>query len=93
MRGSFKSNVASGGNLTEVNLETLPNKIKNSVHKISNILYNRYDNPIYSIDFGVNRDGQAFVFEINDQMGFPKKNMVNKNLFLNELVKNIISKI
>lgn len=91
--GEFKSNVAGGGELREIRLESIPDSINKVVHKVSKVLYNRFDNPIYSIDFGIDKNQKPYVFEINDQIGFPKPFMINKDNFINEMIINFKSKL
>ncbi|MFH1971654.1 MAG: ATP-grasp domain-containing protein [Patescibacteria group bacterium] len=91
--GSFKANVAGGGNLTEVSYEKVPDSVKNVVKKISEEFYQKYNNPIFSIDFGIGRDKKAYVFEINDTIGFPSWEMQARDNFLKELINNFKTKI
>lgn len=91
--GSFKSNAAAGGNLTEVDLKLIPDEIKKIAKTISEKFFEKYDNPIYSLDFGVNSDGKPYIFEINDQIGFPTWEMKNRDNFLKELIKNFKEKL
>src|SRR3989344_5222231 len=90
---SFLANAAQGGNLTEVDYGKIPESIKDIVENISKEFYKKYDNPVYSLDFGVGKNGVPKIFEINDQMGFPKWEMKNRDNFLNFLVKNMADKL
>jgi len=90
---SFLANAAQGGNLVEVDYEKVPTNIKDIVEKISKSFYEKYDNPIYSLDFGVGKDGRPVIFEINDQIGFPKWEMKNRDNFLFSLIENFKSKL
>jgi hypothetical protein len=90
---SFLANAAQGGNLTEVDYEKVPSNIKDIVEKISEMFYEKYDNPVYSLDFGVGKDGRPVIFEINDQIGFPKWEMKNRDNFLFSLIENFKSKL
>ncbi len=92
-KGSLLANAAQGGNLTEVEYSNVPESIKNVVKKVSTIFSANYDNPIYSLDFGINKDGTPYIFEINDQMGFPKWEMDKRDDFLKALVANFKSKL
>jgi len=92
-KGSLLANAAQGGSLTEVDYEKIPETIKEVVNKVSNIFSSKYDNPIYSLDFGIGKNGKPYIFEINDQMGFPKWEMKKRDKFLNELVLNFRTKI
>ncbi len=91
--GTFLANAAQGGNLTEVNYNAVPSEIKRVVEKVSKMFYEKYDNPIFSLDFGMNFDGRPLIFEINDQIGFPKWEMENRDVFLNGLVANFSHKL
>jgi hypothetical protein len=91
--GSYLANAAQGGNLTEVNYETIPESIKEVVKKVSTIFSSNYDNPIYSLDFGIGKNGKPYIFEINDQMGFPKWEMDKRDVFLRSLIENFKTKL
>jgi len=45
------------------------------------------------LDFGINEKGEPKIFEINDQIGFPRWEMKNRDVFLKALVENFRSKI
>jgi hypothetical protein len=45
------------------------------------------------LDFGVGAFGKPYIFEINDQMGFPKWEMDKRDNFLNGLVENFEQKL
>ena len=91
--GKLLANAAQGGTLTEVDYGKVPESIKNVVNKVSKIFSSKYDNPVYSLDFGVGKNGRPYIFEINDQMGFPKWGMRNRDLFVNGLVDNFKEKL
>lgn len=92
-KGSFKSNVVSGGILLEIDYRKVPESIKEIVNQISRKFYFQYDNSIYSLDFGIGRDGKPYIFEINDQIGFPRWEMKNRDIFLKALIRNFKQKI
>ena len=91
--GKLLANAAQGGNLTEIDYEKVPASVKEIVDKISRLFTQKYDNPIYSLDFGIGKNGKPYIFEINDQMGFPKWEMKNRDLFLNGLILNFEEKL
>ena len=91
--GSLLANAAQGGNLTEVDYRKVPRFVKDIVENISKEFYKKYDNPVYSLDFGVGKNGVPKIFEINDQIGFPKWEMKNRDNFLNFLVNNMAEKL
>ena len=78
VEGTYKSNAAQGGNLTEVDYKKVPQSVKEIVDTVSKKFYDKYDNPVYSLDFGIGKDGKPLIFEINDQIGFPKWGMKNR---------------
>lgn len=92
-KGSFMANAAQGGILTEVNYSEVPESIKKIVGEIAKKFCLGYDNPAYSIDFGIGKDNVPKIFEINDQIGFPKWEMKNRDNFLKALVYNLQRKI
>src|SRR3990172_1899673 len=92
--GSFKANVAEGGKLHEVDYETkVPPSVKKIVDAVIKKFFEKYDDPSYSIDFGMGKDGIPKIFEINDQIGFPRWEMKNRDNFLKELVDNFERKL
>jgi glutathione synthase/RimK-type ligase-like ATP-grasp enzyme len=90
---SFLANAAQGGNLTEVDYAKVPESVKTIVGKVSKLFLTKFDNPIYSLDFGIGEDGHPMIFEINDQIGFPKWEMKNREFFLTELILNFKRKL
>ena len=92
-KGTFLANAAQGGSLTEIDYEKVPKGVKKIVKDISNRFYKKYDNPVFSIDFGINEKGEPKIFEINDQIGLPRWEMKNRDVFLKALVENFKSKI
>ncbi len=91
--GSLLANAAQGGSLTEIDYERVPTSIKKAVNEVSSVFSERFNNPIYSLDFGVDKTGKPRIFEINDQMGFPKWEMKNRDVFLQALIKSFKSKL
>jgi glutathione synthase/RimK-type ligase-like ATP-grasp enzyme len=91
--GSLLANAARGGNLTEVDYSRVPESVKKVVKKISKDFCKKYDNPVFSLDFGMNPNSRPLIFEINDQIGFPRWEMKNRDTFLNALVQNFYEKI
>ena len=91
--GKYLANTAQGGQLTEIDYDKAPRGVKKIVKDISNRFYRKYDNPVFSLDFGINEEGQPKIFEINDQIGFPRWEMKNRDVFLNALVENFKSKL
>lgn len=90
---SFKANAAAGGKLTEIDISLIPEKVVKIVEKIAEKFNKQYDNPIYSLDFGIEKGGTPKIFEINDQIGFPKWEMKNRDNFLKSLISNFSDKL
>jgi glutathione synthase/RimK-type ligase-like ATP-grasp enzyme len=88
IEGTFKSNAAQGGNLTEVDYDKVPESVKKIVNDVIPKFSKKYNNPSYSLDFGIGRDGIPKIFEINDQIGFPQWEMKNRDVFLKELIES-----
>ncbi|MFH1840696.1 MAG: hypothetical protein ABH807_00855 [Candidatus Shapirobacteria bacterium] len=92
-RGEYLANVARGGSLTEIDyVKHVPQAIKRVVAKIAPYFYKKYDNPIFSLDFGMGKEGPK-IFEINDQIGFPLWEMTSRDRFLQALVANFETKL
>lgn len=87
------ANAAQGGSVREVDYSVVPESVKKIVNKISEHFYKKYGNTVYSIDFGIGPDGVAKVFEINDQIGFPRIEMSTKDKFLMGLVESFKEKL
>lgn len=90
--GQFQANVAQGGKIKEVDLEVLPELVKQTVEKIASQFFQKYDNPVYCVDFGIEEE-RPLVFEINDLMGFPAWEMEAREGFLEALVNNFAQKL
>lgn len=86
-KGNLLANAAQGGKLTEVDYEEVPLSVKKIVNRVINKFANKYGDTIYSLDFGVDKNEKPYIFEINDQIGFPKFEMKNRDTFLLGLVK------
>ena len=86
--GSYLANVAQGGSIAEVSPSLLPAYVLNVALKIKEKIDERFNKPIYSIDMGI-AHGRPYVFEINDQIGFPLPDMKNKNAFIDALVASL----
>ncbi|OGI22092.1 MAG: hypothetical protein A2808_03650 [Candidatus Moranbacteria bacterium RIFCSPHIGHO2_01_FULL_55_24] len=80
--GSLLANVALGGSIEEVPLEKIPSFILSCVQEIQAVIDEEFDFPLYSIDFGIQAGSQPFVFELNDQIGFPSEKMNSSELFI-----------
>lgn len=90
--GSFRANVALGGDIKEVACSDLPVEIKQVVDRLAKQFNDLYDNPIYSLDFGVGKNGPE-IFEINDQIGFPLWEMKVRDDFLHAHIENFAHKL
>jgi glutathione synthase/RimK-type ligase-like ATP-grasp enzyme len=90
---SFLANAAQGGNLVEIDYSKVPLSVKGVVENVSELFSEKYDSPIYSLDFGIDREGEPRIFEINDQIGFPQWDMKNRDKFLFSLIENFKGKL
>lgn len=87
--GSLLANVAQGGSIEEVPLEKIPAFILMAVEKIQAIIDPLFDCPLYSIDFGIQNGDTAFVFELNDQIGFPRETMAARHDFIEGILDSL----
>jgi len=87
--GSLKANVAGGGEIKEIDCKKIPLTVRNICLKIAEDFYEEFDNPVFSVDFGL-ENNKPFIFELNDQIGFPRWEMKARDYFLKELVKRLI---
>ena len=85
--GSLLANVALGGSIEEVPLEKIPSFILSCVQEIQAVIDEEFDFPLYSIDFGIQAGSQPFVFELNDQIGFPSEKMNSSELFIENTIE------
>lgn len=88
-RGSLLANVAQGGSIREVPLDALPQFIQKATREMQSLLDKEYDFPLYSIDFGIQDKTTPFVFELNDQIGFPTEAMVGSELFIQKVLASL----
>jgi glutathione synthase/RimK-type ligase-like ATP-grasp enzyme len=86
------TNLAQGGKIKGIDVSRIPQSIKGIVKKISKLFFEEFDNPVFSLDFGMTKNGPK-IFEINDQIGFPGWQMKARDKFLNELIKNFKIKL
>jgi glutathione synthase/RimK-type ligase-like ATP-grasp enzyme len=91
--GSLKANVAEGGSIREVEIRQIPSEIIEIVREISEKFIDEYDNPAFSVDFGMDKTLGPKLYEINDQFGFPGPEMKQKDVFLKELIANFSGKL
>jgi glutathione synthase/RimK-type ligase-like ATP-grasp enzyme len=87
-KGTYLANVALGGSIKEIRIDEIPSYVLKAVRKIQKLIDKKYNFPLYSIDFGVSGK-KPFVFELNDQIGFPRKDMKNKNRFIESIMKSL----
>lgn len=88
-KGSLLANVAQGGKIKEIPLKKIPSRVLKTVKKIQKIIDKKYFFPLYSIDFGVDVDGTPLVFELNDQIGFPRESMRGAKNFIKAMVLSL----
>ncbi len=87
--GSLLANVAQGGSIQEVLTKDIPDFIRDATRKIQSLIDEKYDFPLYSIDFGIQNKTTPFVFELNDQIGFPSEIMTGSKTFINRVLKSL----
>lgn len=86
-------NISSGGKIKQVDyFKKVPELIKKVVELIAPKFCQKYDNPLFSLDFGMGENGPK-IFEINDQIAFPRWHWEFRDVFLQELVDNFENKL
>lgn len=88
-KGSLLANVAQGGKIKEIPIRKIPARVLKTVKNIQKIINRKYFYPLYSIDFGLDEKGKPFVFELNDQIGFPRENMRGAKHFTEALILSL----
>ncbi len=86
--GSYLANVAQGGKIQEIDIKKIPAKALVLTKKIQKILDKKYNYPLYSIDLGFENE-KPYVFELNDQIGFPSEKMPGHKIFMHKLIKSL----
>jgi glutathione synthase/RimK-type ligase-like ATP-grasp enzyme len=86
--GRFLANVAQGGSIREIPLSKIPKSVLKIVHEAQKKIDENFDYPLYSIDFGL-KGNKPFIFEINDQIGFPTTDMKNYKIFVKRILKSM----
>jgi glutathione synthase/RimK-type ligase-like ATP-grasp enzyme len=84
------ANVAQGGSITEIPLQKIPESVVPIVKEMAEVFKNEFYNPLFSVDFGFS-DNKPFIYEINDQIGFPQPNM-HENIFVTSLADLLLKK-
>lgn len=87
--GSLLANVAQGGSIKEVPIKDIPKFIIDTVKKIQLLIDEKFDYPLYSIDLGIQDEKELFVFELNDQIGFPSEHMTAAGEFLEHTLDSL----
>lgn len=91
-KGSLLANVSQGGSIKEVPLENIPHFVKEMAKKVQTIIDTTFDFPLYSIDFGIQNENTPFVFELNDQIGFPRESMLEHPVFVERILDSLEKK-
>lgn len=87
-KGEFLANASQGATIKEIPLKKIPVDVLNIVRKVQKIVDKRFQRPIYSVDIGVTRNG-PFIFELNDQIGFPNEEMENAKKFVDRIISSL----
>lgn len=86
--GSYLANIAKGGTIKEISLEKIPPQAIKMTKKIQLLIDKKFNYPLYSIDFGF-EDKMPYVFELNDQIGFPSEKMSGYVPFIKNLIHSL----
>jgi glutathione synthase/RimK-type ligase-like ATP-grasp enzyme len=91
--GSLLANVAQGGSIKEIPIKDIPEFIIGAVKKIQILIDEKFDYPLYSIDLGIQNGKEVFIFELNDQIGFPSEQMKAKEIFLENIMDSLEKRV
>jgi hypothetical protein len=86
--GHYLANVAQGGKIEELPLKKIPPKAMKMTREIQKIIDKKYGFPIYSIDFGFEKN-RPYVFELNDTIGLPSEKMPSYKIFIQKLILSL----
>lgn len=87
-KGSYLANVAQGGKIKELPIQRIPKRVTETVREVQKIIDKKFNYPVYSIDFGIS-NGKPYIFELNDQIGFPSAKMKNYKKFIDGLLVSL----
>ncbi|MDP3957318.1 MAG: hypothetical protein Q8Q10_02345 [bacterium] len=90
--GEMLANMSQGGDCSEFPYEKTPPSVRAIVEVVHPIIDAAFSFPMYSIDFGINTDGTAYIFEINDQIGLKAITGENKRVFCKNLIDALEAK-
>lgn len=83
------ANVAQGGSIQDVSLEQLPKDLLSFITPLASKIKKDYGDVFYSLDVGKDQKGY-FLFEFNDQIGFPFSFMESRTSFIKHLTTRIL---
>jgi glutathione synthase/RimK-type ligase-like ATP-grasp enzyme len=84
------ANVYQGGSIKEIEIASIPKSVLPIVEKMSEEFRSKFNNPLFAIDFGF-EEGRPFIYEINDQIGFPLPEM-KENTLIKSLAKLLLKR-
>lgn len=87
-KGGFLANASQGAAIKEIPLKEIPAEAICIVRKVQKIIDKKFQKPIYSVDIGMTKEG-PFIFELNDQIGFPSEKMRNAKNFIDGLLDSL----
>jgi glutathione synthase/RimK-type ligase-like ATP-grasp enzyme len=89
---TYRANISQGGDYLELPYKEIPLKLREIAEKIAKDIKSKYENPFYSIDFGIAKEG-IYIFEMNNRIGFPEEGKKNFPLFLAEFTRLLREKL
>ena len=87
--GSLIANYQQGATIKELAREDLPEKIITLREKVHAKIAGRFPNPMYTMDVGVNADGDPLLFEINGTTAFPWPEFESRDFFIEQLAVHL----
>ena len=89
--GSLIANYQQGATIRELAREDLPPVVISFHAKVHAIIARKFPHPMYTMDIGLNSQGQPQLFEINSTTAFPWPEFESKDFFIEQLAAHVES--
>lgn len=88
----YRANISQGGSYIELSYNEIPELVKQTAEKVAEKIKKEFDNPFYSMDFGITKD-RVIIFEFNSKIGLPESDKKNFPIFKEEFLRTIKEKL
>lgn len=87
--GSLIANYQQGATIKELAREDIPEKVVALHKKVHAKITERFPNPMYTMDLGIDTAGAPLLFEINGTTAFPWPEFESKDFFIEQLALHL----